>query len=61
MTGMLKLWLAVLVALQILAGSAALMTMLPATAAQLVQVIVAALEGGTAAYLGRAAIGRTTP
>lgn len=47
-----KIWLAVLVALQFAVGSSALMTLLPATIAQIIQVIIPALEAGTAAYLG---------
>lgn len=52
MSGWLKIWVAVLVALQFAVGSSALMALLPATIAQVIQVIIPALEAGTAAYVG---------
>jgi hypothetical protein len=56
MTGKrIGVWLAILAGLQAIAGATALGTLLPAPAAQWVQLIVGAFGAATAVYIGRAA------
>lgn len=52
----LAVWLAILAGLQFVAASTALPGLLPAAAAQWVQLAVGALNAMTAAYVGRVAM-----
>jgi hypothetical protein len=54
-TRQLAWWLAALAALQFIAGAAALPDLMPAVAAQWIQVIVGALDAATAVIIGRSA------
>jgi type IV secretory pathway VirB2 component (pilin) len=51
----LAVWLAILAGLQVIAGATSLPELVPAYAAQWVQLIVGALDAATAVYVGRVA------
>lgn len=49
----LAIWLSVLAGLQVIAGASALPDLVPSAVANWIQIIVGAIDAGTAAYIGR--------